>query len=303
MLVNPILNKINLMFSQCVIKIVTDKNKTQTIQTELHDGEVREKVERWQEYGFTCNPPSNSEALCLFLGGERDRGFIIATENKNYRVLDLKEGEVCLYTHEKDKIYFQNENKLLIQTKEFSIEDKKHMLTAEESVAVKTKEFSIEDKKHMLTAEESIAVKTKEFSIEDKKHMLTAEESIAVKTKEFSIEDKKHMLTAEESIAVKTKEFSIEDKKHMLTAEESVAVKTKDFSLNNKNFSLQSDQKTSIQTKTFAVSNGSAELIDIISQTLEILSTTTVSTCSGPMPLKDFAKLQKLKIQIDTFKS
>jgi len=215
MLVNPILNKINLMFSQCVIKIVTDKNKTQTIQTELHDGEVREKVERWQEYGFTCNPPSNSEALCLFLGGERDRGFIIATENKNYRVLDLKEGEVCLYTHEKDKIHFQNENKLLIQTKEFSIEDKKHMLTAEESVAVKTK----------------------------------------------------------------------------------------DFSLNNKNFSLQSDQKTSIQTKTFAVSNGSAELIDIISQTLEILSTTTVSTCSGPMPLKDFAKLQKLKIQIDTFKS
>ncbi|RDB36710.1 MAG: hypothetical protein DCC88_03725, partial [Spirobacillus cienkowskii] len=87
------------------------------------------------------------------------------------------------------------------------------------------------------------------------------------------------------------------------TAEESVAVKTKEFSLNNKNFILQSDQKTSIQTKTFAVSNGSAELIDIISQTLEILSTTTVSTCSGPMPLKDFAKLQKLKIQIDTFKS
>lgn len=215
MLVNPILNKINLMFSQCVIKIVTDKNKTQTIQTELQDGEVREKVERWQEYGFTCNPPSNSEALCLFLGGERDRGFIIATENKNYRVLNLKEGEVCLYTHEKDKIHFQNENRLLIQTKEFSIEDKKHMLTAEESVAVKTK----------------------------------------------------------------------------------------DFSLNNKNFTLQSDQKTSIQTKTFAVSNGSAELIDIISQTLEILSTTTVNTCSGPMPLKDFAKLQKLKIQIDTFKS
>ncbi len=237
MLVNPIVNKINLMFSQCVIKIVTDKNKTQTIQTELQDGEVREKVERWQEYGFTCNPPSNSEALCLFLGGERDRGFIIATENKNYRILNLKEGEVCLYTHEKDKIHFQNENKLLIQTKEFSIEDKKHILTAEESVAVKTKEFSIEDKKHILTAEESVAVKTKEFS------------------------------------------------------------------LNNKNFILQSDQKTSIQTKTFAVSNGSAELIDIISQTLEILSTTTVSTCSGPMPLKDFAKLQKLKIQIDTFKS
>ena len=124
------------------------------------------------------------------------------------------------------------------------------------------------------------------------------ENRLLIQTKEFSIEDKKHMLTAEESVAVKTKEFSIEDKKHMLTAEECIAVKTKEFSLSNKNFTLQSDQKTSIQTKTFAVSNGSAELIDIISQTLEILSTTTVNTCSGPMPLKDFAKLQKLKIQI-----
>ncbi len=174
---DPLAEKINNIVSKCTINKIYDKSKTQTMQIELYTDEVREKVEHWQSYGFSSHVPKESEGICLFLGGERDRGIIIATEDKNSRINNLEEGEACIYTKERDKIHLKKGNLIEIETK---------------------------------------------------------------------------------------------------------------------NIQINADK--------FSVKNDKYELIEIISQVVELLGNTTVNTMMGPMPLNDFKKFIELKNKIDSFK-
>lgn len=60
--------------------------------------EVATGLERIQEYGFTSHLPDNksSEAQVLWLNGRRDTGFVIATDNRAFR-LHVQQGEVAIY--------------------------------------------------------------------------------------------------------------------------------------------------------------------------------------------------------------
>ncbi len=118
---DPLFEKINSVISICSINKFKDSTRTQTAQAEFTVDEVREDLERWQNYGITSVPPPKSEGICLFVGGERRRGFIIATEDKDTRPLNLSDGEVCLYTIEKDKIHFKKGNMIDIKTKKLNI--------------------------------------------------------------------------------------------------------------------------------------------------------------------------------------
>ena len=53
-----------------------------------------------QNYGLTSHPPKGAEALLVALGGQRQHAVVIAVEDRRYRVTDLGEGEVALYTME-----------------------------------------------------------------------------------------------------------------------------------------------------------------------------------------------------------
>lgn len=52
----------------------------------------------------------------------------------------------------------------------------------------------------------------------------------------------------------------------------------------------------------FQLTNNTEELLDLLSQTVELLSTTTTNTIFGPMKLNDFAQFAILKTKIDTLK-
>ena len=134
--IEPVARRINLIFSKAFIKLTNDTNKTQTAQIKISETEVWEDAERWQHYGITSFVPADTEALCLFLGGDHENGIVIATENKDYRPTGLKEGEVCLYTKEKDQIYFKNGNEIDLKTKTLKF-------NAEVEFDIETKTFKI----------------------------------------------------------------------------------------------------------------------------------------------------------------
>ena len=52
----------------------------------------------------------------------------------------------------------------------------------------------------------------------------------------------------------------------------------------------------------YKIENNSNELIDLLSQVVDLLSTTTTNTLFGPMMLNDFAEFASLKTKIDTLK-
>lgn len=133
---NPLYERIISIISLCTINKVNDETNTQTAQGELYSGEIREDLERWQNYGMTSNPPNNSEGICFSFGGEREANFILAVEDKDSRPTGLKTGEVCIYTIEKDHIYFKQGNQIEIKTKNLDIK-------SENKISFKTKDFFI----------------------------------------------------------------------------------------------------------------------------------------------------------------
>jgi phage baseplate assembly protein V len=93
--------------ARAVVSLVDDGRKLQEVQVDLLEGETRDEVERFQNYGFTSNPPAGAEAIVVFLNGARDQGIAICVDDRRYRLRNLQPGEVAIYTDEGDKIVFK----------------------------------------------------------------------------------------------------------------------------------------------------------------------------------------------------
>lgn len=80
------------------ITIVNDSQpSTQFCQVMLGGDEIRDNTPRIAEFGFSSNPPAGSDAVVVFLGGDRSKGVIIATNNQATRHTGLQPGESVLY--------------------------------------------------------------------------------------------------------------------------------------------------------------------------------------------------------------
>jgi phage baseplate assembly protein V len=96
--------RVMLMVGRATLKQTNDGTKMQAAQLGVLDGETRDNVERFQNYGFTSHPHAGAEAAVVFAGGNRDHGLVLAVDDRRYRVKGLSQGEVAIYTDEGDKI-------------------------------------------------------------------------------------------------------------------------------------------------------------------------------------------------------
>lgn len=117
----PLVKRIRLAMGRGVIRLVNDATKVQLMQVGLLANETRSNVERFQEYGFTSVPHEGAQAACIFMGGNRDHGIVIATEDGRYRLKELSPGEVALYTDEGDKIVLKRGRVIEIDTSELIV--------------------------------------------------------------------------------------------------------------------------------------------------------------------------------------
>jgi phage baseplate assembly protein V len=115
-LIDPLKRKVLLGIARAIVKAVDDDKQIQRMQVALFADEVRDSVERFQEYGFTSNPFPEAEAVAIFPGGNRSHGLIIAVDDRRYRLKGLKNGEVALYSDEGDYIKFKRGNVIEIHT-------------------------------------------------------------------------------------------------------------------------------------------------------------------------------------------
>jgi phage baseplate assembly protein V len=106
-LLNPLKDRVMLGIARAVLKSVDDEKKLQRMQIEVLKGEVRDSVERFQEYGFTSNALAGAEVVVAFPAGDRAHGLIIAVDDRRYRLKALQNGEVALYTDEGDKVHLK----------------------------------------------------------------------------------------------------------------------------------------------------------------------------------------------------
>lgn len=95
--IKNIKNRVMMAIARGVVKGVSDDGKRQTVQVELLKDELRDGVERMQNYGLTSYPHPGGDATVVFVGGNREQGIVLAFENRQFRVVGLQQGEVCLY--------------------------------------------------------------------------------------------------------------------------------------------------------------------------------------------------------------
>lgn len=89
-------NRVMMMFARGVLRAVSDSGGRQQLQVELLKDELRDGLERMQNYGMTSHPLGGDVAVA-FLGGNREKGIVLVVDDRRYRLTTLKPGEVALY--------------------------------------------------------------------------------------------------------------------------------------------------------------------------------------------------------------
>ena len=79
------------------IRVVDDSRPAQVLQVQLGATETKDGIPRAGEYGLASNPPLGTDAIVVFLAGERTNGVVIATNNQTFRMRNLASGEVAIH--------------------------------------------------------------------------------------------------------------------------------------------------------------------------------------------------------------
>jgi phage baseplate assembly protein V len=84
---------------------VDDSGAVQFVQMQLSQSETRDRTPRIAEYGFSSNPPDGTDAVAVFLGGDRTNGVVIACGHQQYRMRGLVSGEVAISDNRGQSVY------------------------------------------------------------------------------------------------------------------------------------------------------------------------------------------------------
>lgn len=105
--ITPLKNRVYTMITRAVLETVNDSEQMQELKLNLLAGESRTNVERFQDFGFSSNPPTSSEVIALSVGGNRDHLIAIVAHDRATRVKDLASGESVVYTDDGTKIHLK----------------------------------------------------------------------------------------------------------------------------------------------------------------------------------------------------
>lgn len=172
-LTKPLKNRIFLMLARGVINNSNDDGVLQTHDLDLLAGEQRSDVETLQHYGIDYRPPDGSEALAVFLTGNRDNGMVIATKHResreSVRPNALEKGELIIYTDEGDYVYFKRNREIIVNcgnkltanvTNDVEVNTARVTVNASESVEVNTPDYTVNGENFIVNASTGFTMNT-----------------------------------------------------------------------------------------------------------------------------------------------
>lgn len=96
-LIQRLAQKLQAVIGVGKITFVDDSGQVQLDQVAIGPLEIHDGAPNSQQYGFASNPPLGTDAVMVFIGGDRSNGVIIATGNQQYRLKGLASGDAALY--------------------------------------------------------------------------------------------------------------------------------------------------------------------------------------------------------------
>lgn len=95
--VRAVVSRIKGLVVKGLIKAVNDVTDIQVVKASTQYDEITDDIERVQNYGFSSNPPIDSESIVIYFGGNKDHGVVIACDSGSFRVKGLLSGEAVFY--------------------------------------------------------------------------------------------------------------------------------------------------------------------------------------------------------------
>jgi phage baseplate assembly protein V len=148
-------NAIRNMVARGVLETGDDTQGVQVLGLSLMDGERKDNVERFQNYGFSSMPMNEAEAIVIFPGGDRSAGVIIAMDERGSRMTGLQPGEVAMYNNAGNSVILHTDGSIEITAiEQVQIWAKKLLVDVEEDVTINAKTA-------VLNTEETVTVNAK----------------------------------------------------------------------------------------------------------------------------------------------
>ncbi len=110
---DPIKRAIALAAGRAVLTALQEGGARQFVQFEALKGEVKDRVERVQQYGFNSVPLAGATVIFLSLNSNRDHPVATNVDDHRYRPTDWKPGDSGMYTFNNCKVHLQADGKTL----------------------------------------------------------------------------------------------------------------------------------------------------------------------------------------------
>ena len=99
------------------MKYVDDSGPVQKMQMLMNGIETPDNRLRVAEFGFTSNPPIDSDAITLHVAGDRSAGAVIGTNHQPSRPKGLQPGETMLYSQDGKYVYLTASGGIVVEAK------------------------------------------------------------------------------------------------------------------------------------------------------------------------------------------
>ncbi len=106
-MIRPLRNRVYTMITRAIIETVDDSKKMQVVKLNLLAGESRDEVERFQNFGFSSNPPDKAECVALAIGGNRDHLIVVVADDRSSRIKGIAKGESVQYNSNGNKLHLK----------------------------------------------------------------------------------------------------------------------------------------------------------------------------------------------------
>lgn len=108
--------KVNMLTARGVVQATNDAGGAHRVQVRVTPRETIDDVPVMQLYGLASHAKPSSEAMLLFVAGDRSRAVAVATNDPGARPRNQQPGEVTLYTDEGDTITLGRGHQITITT-------------------------------------------------------------------------------------------------------------------------------------------------------------------------------------------
>lgn len=97
--------------SKCTVTGSYSTHKMREVQITLANGEVRDKAEHYEPFGFTSEPiaDGNTDAVVLFTDESRGISLVICVADRRYKPTDLIPGEACVYDKKGRRVWLKED--------------------------------------------------------------------------------------------------------------------------------------------------------------------------------------------------